>query len=154
MINHTDALALMAIEKQAEGGGRWLPNSQHPHLELIFGVLDSDGARIRGLQIELRAWFGSGKQPNRYALGLFQNLPPYPIERVYFLEIGQPPFVRHRNKDGTWINGSHERTNGITVPCEVGIIEGSFETLLLYFCKKSNLTLHNPIVNPETLELE
>lgn len=97
---HSEALALMAVQKHGSPGDQWEQNRGLSYaMTLDFGLVDADGARIRGLHVGLQARIGKSVPYDIWNLTLFVNEPGWPVRMAYQLSVNRRPGLRPRDHD-------------------------------------------------------
>ncbi len=133
---------LLIIAKHAEIPDEWAIDPNHRGTRLMaFGLLNqADGSRIQGASVQLRCTQLERSKLRKYTFGMFHGGPITRIDRVYMLEVGPPQNCRHKNKDGTWINGPHVLSLDVTDGPFLELLDQRFELLFKRFAGAINLS--------------
>jgi hypothetical protein len=146
---------LLALEKDAEVPEEWIVDPNHRATRLMpFGLVNrSDRSRIQGAQVQLRCTQLAKSGLRKYVFGLFQGSPTTRLARVYMLEVGPPQTCRHKNEDGSWIEGPHVLSPSGTDGPFLELLDQPFEMLFRQFAMSIKLTVNTPPDDPFELRL-
>jgi len=147
-LTEDEARRLMTLPKFGDPIGSWTQMRGHPGTATnAFGVLDIDGAAIRGLQIEFLIF----RQPRlavdrlTFTLRLFELGR---LQRVYQQEINPRP--RLRPADHAY---SHEHIGPLRLTASPNWSTLSFPLAVRRFCEACNLTLSEPLPDFDAFDL-
>lgn len=121
---------------------------------MSFGLVNrSEGSRIQGASVQLRCTQLAKSGLRKYVFGLFHGSPTVGFARAYMLEVGPPQVCRHKNEDGTWIEGPHVLSPSGTDGPFLGLLGQPFEILFRRFAASIKLTVITPPDDPFELRL-
>ena len=118
-----------------------------------FGVLDHEGAAIRGLSIEIRAQAGRSVKRRKITFGLFQ-FDVGVNERIYQLQLDAPGVFAHKDDRHGKLYGTHEHIGDEAEPCPAESAQWDFQQGLVYFAQRINLTLSGSPLDPFEFRLK
>lgn len=147
-MQRASAEPIIAIPKWAEPKDDWQerPNGMK---SMVIGITDGDGARLRGLTIEIHAQVSRSVKRNKVTFGLFRNQ-----ERVFQLQLDDSKLFSHKDDRLGKLYGSHIHVGDEAEPSPVGSDQWTFDDALDYFCRRINLTFTPPLSNPFEFRLK
>lgn len=147
-MNETEGRELAAIRKTGEPRGAW---SQDRPNTLVneFGVLDSEGKAIKGLQVELAVILTPRLGLRKFVFTL-KRVGQGITERAYQLEINERPTLKPGDHAYSHEHYGQERR----IEASRDWAHASFEEAVALFCSRVNLTLTEPVPHYEGMELQ
>lgn len=138
----------MALEKFGEPPDRWRPHRTHEGLATLeFGVVDADGALIRGLHVEISVQRSRRirAMAMKFTLFSFEN---FRNQRVAQLDCPGRSGLQPGDHDFPHLHVGDLRIGGDASWSTLG-----FDGLLALFCRECNLTLNGPPPNLDDIAL-
>lgn len=143
-----EALAIMAVPKFGEPLQDWVQDRTHPGSAYnAFGVLDVDGAALRGLQVEFSVFRSTRTVQEKYTFSL-RRVDMGVMYRVYQQEINTS--TRLRPADHQW---SHEHIGDLRKPADLDWSRLTFREAVARFCEQCNLTLTDSLPDFDAIVL-
>jgi len=153
-MQRASAESIIALPKWAEPPEEWRERPIGSGMaEMAVGIVDAQGAKIRGLSIEIYAHTGRSVKRRKIVFGLFQ----YEVgvnERVYQLQLSTPGLFSHNDARVGRLYGAHAHIGDEAEPCPVEAAQWSFQQGLEYFAQQINLTLIAPLSDPFEFRLK
>lgn len=143
---------VIALPKWAEPADDWRERPSGTKV-MAVGILDADGAEIRGLSVEVLVHAGRTVKRRKIVFGLFQ-VEVGINERVYQLQLDTPTLFSHRDSRLGRLHGAHAHIGDEAEPCPPESAEWSFQQGLEYFARQINLTLLGPLPDPFEFRLK
>ena len=136
-----EALALMALPKFGEPEDEWQQRKNRPGLIVNqFGILDSDGAAIRGMQVEFQVYRMQRVAAEKITLTLFRSELRAGMLRVFQMELNTGR--RLREDDHAF---PHEHVGNARFRATPDWSTLDLDLAVARFCRRCNLTLRAPL---------
>lgn len=147
-MQRASAEPIIELPKWADPTDDWR-ESPNGMKSMVVGITGRDGARVRGLTIEIHAQVSRSVKRNKVVFGLFRDR-----ERVYQLQIDDSKLFCHKDDRVGKLYGTHAHVGDEAEPCPVESAQWTFDDALEFFCRRINLTFVPPLSNPFEFRLK